>query len=377
MSRSRRRSLVFALVTLLCLVAGAAALRRATESLKGKVAASLGPGTAIDRLKVGWSSVEISGVALSAPKRWPAAHTLEAEKVTIVPSLSSLFADRFHIASIRIEHPYLSVLRTPGKLTIVPGLLEAARGAEKSVGHGRSGRAVSIGTISLSGGTADIFDYTVGRSPHKIRLEAIAATVRDVAPGTLQKTSFELVAFAPGRTGRGRLRVVGWIAGAGRDSASEIVMRDIDLLNVEPYLARTGEARIARGLLDLNLNSEVRNNYLLGKGNLRIRGLEFAPAQNAFETFLGLPRAALINFLKDHDDTISVDFTLEGDIRRPNFSLNESLATRIAGNLAGQVGVSLRGLAEGVESFGRRGLEGASGAAGAIGSVFRDFFERR
>jgi hypothetical protein len=42
--------------------------------------------------------------------------------------------------------------------------------------------------------------------------------------------------------------------------------------------------------------------------------------------------------------------------------------------MAGQLGVSFRGVAEGMETLGRKGLEGASGAADAIGSAFRGLF---
>jgi hypothetical protein len=89
---------------------------------------------------------------------------------------------------------------------------------------------------------------------------------------------------------------------------------------------------------------------------------------------MGLPRSALIRFLKDHDNAIQVDFTLAGDVRHPSFSLNKALATRIAAGMAAQFGMSIQGLAEGLETLGRRGLEGASGTAGALGSVFRGLF---
>jgi len=61
--------------------------------------------------------------------------------------------------------------------------------------------------------------------------------------------------------------------------------------------------------------------------------------------------------VKGRDNKITVHFTLEGDINNPQFSLNEAFATRVASALAKGLGVSVRGLAEGVGALGRKGAE--------------------
>jgi hypothetical protein len=42
--------------------------------------------------------------------------------------------------------------------------------------------------------------------------------------------------------------------------------------------------------------------------------------------------------------------------------------------MAGQLGMSIQGVAEGLETLGRKGVEGASGTADAIGSVLKGLF---
>jgi hypothetical protein len=91
---------------------------------------------------------------------------------------------------------------------------------------------------------------------------------------------------------------------------------------------------------------------------------------------MGLPRDAVISFLKDNNNAIDVDFTLTGNTKNPNFSLNENLSTRIATAMAGQLGVSIMNVAEGVGSLGRRGMEGASSVADGIGSAVKRLFGR-
>jgi hypothetical protein len=257
---------------------------------------------------------------------------------------------------------------------MLPSLVDAGRRKASNETRGDD-RDIAISKILLENGILEIFDTTVSQPPLKVRLEQINAVVRDIAPVNLQdRTRFELTALAKGKTHDGKVKVSGWVAASGRDSSSHILLESVDLVSLHPYIVKKGDTRVSKGTLDLNLKSEVRNNQLEGIGKMIIRDLELAPSQNYLGTFMGLPRSAVIGFLKDHDNAIDVDFTLSGDIRNPNFSLNETLATRVAAGMAGQLGVSIQGVAEGLETLGRKGLEGATGTAKAIGSAFKGLF---
>ncbi len=372
----KRWGVIVVVLILLFLGAGALGFRMAVRLLKGKVEAALGPGSEVAQLKVGWNSVELVGLDIQGPKGWPTARTLRAERVTIVPSLRSLLTGEIHVSSITVEKPYLSALRTPGKLVMVPSLLEAGGHKEndKKIEEAPS-RSVVISQIALQDGVIEIFDATVSRPPLKIRLEQIEAVVRNVvAPSLKEKTDFELAAIVRGARRDGRMKISGWVGAAARDSSSHVVLDRVDLVSLQPYLAKKGEARLDKGTLDLNVKSEVRSNKLDGKGKIIIRELEFAPSRGYLDTFMGLPRNAVIGFLKGHDGAIDVDFTLKGDTSHPDFSLNETLATRIAAGMAGQLGVSIKGIAEGVEGLGRKGGQGAAGVAEGIGSAVKGLF---
>ena len=86
---------------------------------------------------------------------------------------------------------------------------------------------------------------------------------------------------------------------------------------------------------------------------------------------MGLPRGTVINFLKDHNNDIDLDFVLKGDTSHPNFALNEDLSTRIATAMAGQLGKSV---AEGLGALGRKGLEGAGDVVEGVGSAVKRLF---
>jgi Domain of Unknown Function (DUF748) len=342
--------------------------------LQDKVVAALGPGSRLTELKVNCFSIELLGLSIDGPKGWPAARAFEAERVTIVPDLRTLFTDKIGISSIVVEKPYLSVLRLPGKLVMVPSLMERDGNKRNGGSSENSTRAVMISTIKLKDGSLDLYDATVSRPPLKTRMEEIEAVIRDVATPASDKTHFDLDGIVKGVKRDGRAKLSGWVGPGARDSSSRIALEAADLVALQPYLVKNNEARVAKGTLDLKLASEVRNNNLDGKGKVVLQDLEFAPGRGYFDTFMGLPRNAVISFLKDNNNAIDVDFTLKGNTSNPNFSLNESLSTRIATAMAGQLGVSIRNVAEGLGTLGRKGMEGAGSVVEGVGSAVKRLF---
>ena len=346
--------------------------RLGVRLLQGKIVEALGPGSRVTELKVNWFTIELLGVTIDAPKGWPAARALEAERITIVPDLRSLLtSERIRIASLVVDKPYISMLRTPGALRLIPSLTESEDKAQSS---SAAARAVTISAIDLKDGIVELYDATVSRPPLKVRIEQIDAVIRDLAVPAAGKTHFELAGVVKGIKHDGRAKISGWASAGAQDSSSRIVLTAVDLVALQPYLVKKNEVQISNGSLDLNLDSKVRQNHLDGKGKVVLRDLQFTPARGLFDTFMGLPRGAVIGFLKDNHNAIAVDFTLKGDTDNPNFSLNENLSTRIAASMAGTLGVSIKNVAESIGTLGRKGVEGAGSVAEGIGSVVKRLF---
>jgi hypothetical protein len=370
-----KRWQIVALAVLLLLVIGiVTGYHWGVRLLHSRVADALGPGSEIAALKVNWFSLELLGVTIEAPQGWPTARAFRAERVTIIPSLSTLLTDQIHISSIVFDKPYLAVLRTREKMVILPGLTETPSGKKNA--QDRSGRAsrqtVTISKITMQDGVVDLFDATVSRPPLKTRLEGVDGVIRDITvPWLKTRTHFELMGIVKGLVRDGGVKAAGWVGPSGRDSSSQITLNAVDLVSLQPYLVTLGEAQLRRGTLDLRLNSEVLANRLDGKGKIIIRDLEFAPARSYLETFMGIPRSAVINFLKNHENAIDVDFVLSGNTSNPSFSINEAIATRVAMGMAAELGVSIRGLAEDFGTLGRRSVEGVAGVIEGAGSVLK------
>ena len=316
-AKAKRWGLI-ALVAVLVLLGGSVvAFRMAAGLLKGKVAEALGPGSEIKALHVGWFGVVVEGLRIKAPQGWPAADTLRAERVRIAPSLRSLLSDRIRLRSITVVKPYLSAWRTrDGTLRVVPSLLAEPTGGQAAAGP--PARTVTISRITLQEGVVELFDATVGQTPLKIRLEQIQATVRDVVAPTLTgKSQFDLTGVVKGIQRDGRASISGWAELRSKDSLVKTQLRSADLVAFQPYLTRAAETRVQKGALDLDLHSEVRQNRLRAPGKIVISDLGFAPGRGAADTFMGVPRAAVVAFLKNRDNKIEVNFVVEGDLKTP------------------------------------------------------------
>jgi hypothetical protein len=382
--RSLRRWIVAAAIGVALLGAGLFALRAGVGMLERQVASALGPGAQVGHLGADWNGVEISDLRIAAPGGWPAPETLRAERVRLVPSWRSLFSKRIEIARIEVTGGYLSALRTrDGHLRLLPTLIgsgDASRtnaqptanaAATLAAAH-PSARSVSIGEIRIENGALELFDETVARPPWKVRLQQIDATVWDlVAPAASGPLPFEISAELDGPQRDGRVALSGWLDPSTRDLELTGSLRAVDLLALQPYFVEAAKQRLSGGALDLDITAKVRSKRLHAPGRLTLSQLDFAKGGSAKARVLGVPRDLLFAGMQAKGGKISLDFSLDGDIDDPKFSLREMLATRIEVQLAKELGFSVGGLVEGIGGLGHEGLEGADKAAGGIGSALR------
>ena len=350
-SRAKRYALVAAatLVVLAALLLVGAHF--ATQALKGKVEQALGPTGTVREMVVGLTAIELRGVRIRAPQGWPAADTLRAERVLVTPDLRDLLSAKVRVQSIVIESAYLSVLRTrDGRVRLVPSLLETASGkTEKSGNKDAGGVPVSVNTIELRDGAVEFFDASIRQPAHRLRLEKIDAKIGNLSlPGLGGRTSLEVDGIVKGVQRDGKLNLNGWLELADKNSQLSTRLRGVDMVAFQPYLLKSAETGVRKGALDLDLNAEVRKNIMHAPGSLTLSGLELEPGGSPFETFMGMPRGAILALLKDKKNQINVQFALDGDLGDPKFSLNGSFLKQIGSTIAQTLGISIEGLVRGV-----------------------------
>lgn len=362
-----RRALIAAAVLAAC---GVLAFQLALHTLRGQIADALGPRGEVARIDVGLHALVLHDVRIRARQDggspWPAGDELRARRIEIVPQLRDLLSARVRVERIMIEGGYLSVMRTrDGRLRLLPAMLE--REQQTTSGTDRQGTAqpsggglpVRVERIELRSSALDVFDASVRRKPHLLALEGVQADIGPVVlPQLDDPVTIAIDAVLKGPQHNGRVALNGEVVPATRDASLVLSIVGADLVAFQPYLIRAADTRVKRGTMDLEIRPVVRAGRLRAPGTLTLRGLEL----DSGSTFMGMSRAAVVGLLKDRADRISVNFTLEGQLDDPAFSLNESFATRVAGSVADTLGVSLGGLVRGVGKAGGSVLEGVGDA---------------
>lgn len=349
-SARRRIGIVIAgLIVLLGLALLAA--RLAMQQLPALVAQALGPRASVQSIGLGWTGVEVRGLALRAEAgRWPATDELRAERVTIRPALSSLWRPGWNLAQITVEGAYLSLLRgRDGRLQVVPSLLgRPAAAARVPATPSQPAPRLHISSIALREVTLEMFDASLTRgAPHRLRLTRLHADLGPLAlPALDEAMSIELQAAFKGVQRDGRLALTGQLRPATREADLRLDAKGIDLVALQPYLLKSGESSVKSGTLDLKLHAKSAQQQLQAPGSLVLHQLELQ-SEGVLATFGGVPRQAVLAAMS-RDGRIELDFTLEGRLDDPKFSINELFAARFAVGLAEKLGLSVGGVVEGV-----------------------------
>ena len=89
-------------------------------------------------------------------------------------------------------------------------------------------------------------------------------------------------------------------------------------------------------------------------GKIIIKDLEFESGKG---TFLGLPLLAVTKLIKDSNNEIALDFTLEGDLKNPQFNIMGSLFQKIKLSLAKTLGLPIESIGRSIFDFGGETLK--------------------
>ncbi len=337
------------------------------RELKMRIAEALGPLGVAERIDIGLSGVQLTHVRLHAPKGWPDGDTLRAAHITIVPDLPDLLKKRVHVRNIVIDDFALTVLRTEhGGLQVVPNLRQAINEAPANQSSMLAQPDKLIDHIEFTHGTFAFYDETVRRSGYKITIENASAALDHLQlPALTDPTMVSVKGDIKGPQHTGSVSFSGWLKIASKDSQTNTQLHGVDIVTLDPYLLTKVSAKtpVAGGTLDLDVNATVHNGQIHAPGVVTLNHLQLAESRNPLDTFLSLPAKAAVAALKTHGDKITLHFELDGNLRDPKFSLNESFATKLSSGFAQALGVSVQGVANSVG-------ETVKGLSGALRNLF-------
>jgi hypothetical protein len=378
MTRRTRNVLVAAAVVL-----GAAVLlgpRLAVHMLDARVREALGDKIVVDEIVLGWATLELLGVRLPSPSDWPVPDALRIASVRITPRLSTVFSRQVVVDAIEVDGLYLAARRRPGEpLEVLPGI-------DLPRPHRRSGAAsasdddprhqVHIGRMTVTGGAFDLFDATVATPPYRTHLSGLSATVTNVErPARGRRSRVSLRATLDGPKRAGELSVQGFVALGSGTAQLRTTLVGADLAAFRPWLRRAGTP-IRGGVVDVSLDSTIRDGTIDAPGRLTIRRITFDGAESAMlERLLTLPRDAAFRAVTGAGARLRVRFVLEGPVDAPRLVVTDAPGREVATALGEVVGAAPAGVVEGAGALGQAGATGieatARGAARAIGRLFR------
>ena len=345
-------------VLMVVLLAIALVWQLALWQLRAAVLSALGPGASVGELRVGLVAVEITQLRIPGTPQpggapWPAADALRADQVRLVPDWHSLWSGPRHgqwrLHSLQVQGGYLSLLRgADGRIRLLPSLLPPAPGQAAAQGQAPAAHSLAIDQLQLDGTVVELFDASVRRPAHRLRLEGLAVQAGPLSlPQAQAPTKLQLQAVLKGPRHDGRLSLQGQVHLGTQDAALQARLQGVDMLALQPYLLKAGEGRIRGGRLDLELDPTVQQQRLRAPGVLTLTGLDLAPGSGLGGLLAGVSRQAVLGAL-ERDGRITLRFSLDGRLDDPAFSVNENLAQRVGGALAETVGVSLSGVVDGV-----------------------------
>ncbi|SOE61937.1 protein of unknown function [Burkholderia sp. OK233] len=354
MSKGKRWAIAAGGVLLVLIVVAVGALQFAQREVKERVIATLGPLGSAESIRVGLTSVHLTNVLLKAPPGWPAGDPLRADEITITPDIRDLLARRMHIRSVVVRGFDIAVLRTKdGAIRLMPNLRQTINGStddEASSAAIPSSREKLVDHISFEQGNFHFYDMTVGPPAFKVTVSNANATVDHLhLPALTEPTNVSVTGSIKGPMHTGTVSFGGWIKVASKDSQTTSTLRGVDVVMLDPYLLKKAgaKAQVTGGTVDLTVESTVRNYQLHAPGTLTVHQLQLADSDNPLDTFMSIPTKAAIAALKTHNGDISLHFVLDGNLRDPKFSVQESLMTRLAAGFAKAMGVSVEGVAKG------------------------------
>ncbi len=356
----------------------------AVHDAKRRILQALGPRATVGEISLSYPLVTLRDVKIAADPAagaWPAKEEFHAALVQVRIDIGSLWAYRrgapLRISDVRVEDGLLVMLRTKDHLTTLPALRETSRAKAESIAasQGLGASAVDAAATkdpsddtvtslvvehaSIDRMAVDLYDRTLpGGSQYHVRFEQVQGRIDGIAlPGLMAPIATDLHGVLKGVAHDGTVSIKGTLTPSKHDAELAFRLADVDLVALQPYLIRFGERPVKQGSLDLSLDAHVANHQLEAPGQLTLRGLEFGP-NDGNGTFAGVGRRAVLAALQK-DGRIDLRFTLEGRTDDPKFSLDEKLGIRVAAVLGETVGLSVKGVVEGVGDVVRGLFNGA------------------
>lgn len=333
--------------------------------LAGKlVSGSVAIDGSVDLMRVGFNlALEVDKLAaVDLPGSGP---QVRIEKMSLHTSSQGIDTKLVEVSDVVLQKPFVRIqIDKQGKLVnpllnvlqAETGPTEAGPSQEKK---NEPPTQVNLKGLKISQGEVLILDGKVAAPPHPMRLTDISLTMDQFAtPPQDTWTTYECSLNIPGKESTGVLRKSGKTKLKSLDTVSKVSLQGLDITTVKPYILKAGDVDVTRGTLSLDVDLHIDKRNLNSPAKAVLRNLQFAPSKGPGEKFIAIPRSAVVSFLEANNNQIALDFTVEGSIDDPKFSLRETMATRFAMQFAQKLGLGAVNAGERLINAQQKGLQG-------------------
>lgn len=319
-------------------------LKNANTLLKHELEKFLGENFSVGHIGLSCNGVDADTINLLLPDKRT---VFKADLISLKAAPLGILKGENKIASLSLDSPYLLLEQDRNGNILFP--LPARKDSRKK--DAQKPKVFIVSSLSIQKGSLDYIDRKVSSSAAPVRLRDIQLAIRNIGlPSENIMSDYDLTATLPGKLGTGTVKSKGRFNAVSKDSTAKIMVRNLDITGLRQYYQKKGDVEVTKGFVSVDADISIVSSYLKSSGKIVIKDLQFNSGSGS--QFLGLPLLAVIKLLKDNNNEISLDFTMEGDLKNPKFSISDSIVQKMTITLARMMGMPIEMIGKSVFRLG-------------------------
>ena len=322
---------MIALVIAIAVIAGIALMKNANKIAKHELDQILGKNFTVQEVKLKWNKVEAKNVSYRNQEGKTIFHT---DSLILSTDITALLKKNYNVSSATLVNPYLILEKDRS------GEFKNPFPSRKENAEGKKSHEFRIQKIEIINGSLDYVDAEVSGEPVVTELRNIDIESDNVIfPLQDSFTNYRFTAKISGKLSAGTIKSEGKIALKSFDMDSKVEAKDLDVTHFKSYYQKKGSVVVKKGLLDLDMDLKIESGKVSAPGKAALRDLLFESENGANAKFLDLPLRSILTYLRENNDSIAFDFTLESNISDPKSSIISAVVQDMKAGIAERTGL--------------------------------------
>jgi hypothetical protein len=360
--------IVLGAIALILGISIALLIRYANTVIKYELESLLGKDFSVRKIDLHWGRVE----ALDISFRNPAGKTiLKTDSLVLEADFMGILRRKYIVSNLSIKNLYLFFEKDIKGNIINPLHQRKLKGEETK----KQNIPIIIKKINVKNGSLDYLDRKVS-PPVLTKLRDIELELNNITfPLEENFSTYILSASIPGSHSTGMLKSKGKIKFKTTDTDCNVELRRLDITGFKPYFQKKSDVNVKKGDFDLDMDVKIKLRKINAPGRAVLRDLDFESGSGIGNTFLSIPRSAVINFLENNNNEIVINFVLEGDLDNPKFNTRERFIEKVTFAIAEKLGLSVKRIGESIVILGTEGVKEVGKGVKGIGESIKKIFE--